>query len=98
MDAVDMPINAVRRPKAIVASHEDIANSTIRQAMDQGRQAAENRQPCVKNGYQAAQEYFQERHPISTFRLSSPRTLDRDRRWIRPRLRRVAARKASVLT
>jgi ElaB/YqjD/DUF883 family membrane-anchored ribosome-binding protein len=40
---------------------EDIANSTVRQAMDQGRQAAEAASETIKNGYEAAQEYAREK-------------------------------------
>jgi ElaB/YqjD/DUF883 family membrane-anchored ribosome-binding protein len=40
---------------------EDVANSTVRQAMDQGRQAAETASQAIKDGYQAAQEYVQEK-------------------------------------
>jgi ElaB/YqjD/DUF883 family membrane-anchored ribosome-binding protein len=40
---------------------EDVANSTVRQAVDQGRQAAEIASQTVKNSYQAAQQYAQEK-------------------------------------
>jgi hypothetical protein len=40
---------------------EDVANSTVRQAIDQGRQAAESASQAVKDGYQAAQQYAQEK-------------------------------------
>jgi len=40
---------------------EDAANSTVRQAMDQGRQAAEAASQAVKDGYQAAQQYAKEK-------------------------------------
>jgi len=40
---------------------EDVANSTVRQAMDRGRQAAETAGQTVKEGYQAAQQYVQEK-------------------------------------
>ncbi|HVB55164.1 MAG TPA: hypothetical protein VNE63_01860 [Candidatus Acidoferrales bacterium] len=40
---------------------EDVANSTVRQAMDQGRQAAEAASQRVKDGYEAAQQYVQEK-------------------------------------
>jgi ElaB/YqjD/DUF883 family membrane-anchored ribosome-binding protein len=40
---------------------EDVANSTVRQAMDQGRQAAETAGQAVKDGYQAAQQYVREK-------------------------------------
>jgi ElaB/YqjD/DUF883 family membrane-anchored ribosome-binding protein len=36
---------------------EDVANSTVRQAMDQGRQAADAAGQTLKEGYQAAQRY-----------------------------------------
>jgi ElaB/YqjD/DUF883 family membrane-anchored ribosome-binding protein len=39
---------------------EDVANSTVRQAMDHGRQAAETAGQAVKNGYEAAQQYVEE--------------------------------------
>jgi ElaB/YqjD/DUF883 family membrane-anchored ribosome-binding protein len=40
---------------------EDVANSTARQAMDHGRQAAEAATQTVKDGYQAAQRFAQEK-------------------------------------
>jgi ElaB/YqjD/DUF883 family membrane-anchored ribosome-binding protein len=40
---------------------EDAANSTVRQAMDQGRRAAEAAGQAVKDGYQAAQQYAEEK-------------------------------------
>lgn len=40
---------------------EDVANSTMRQAMDQGRQAAETANQAVKDGYEAVQQYAQEK-------------------------------------
>jgi ElaB/YqjD/DUF883 family membrane-anchored ribosome-binding protein len=40
---------------------EDVANSTVRQAMDQGRQAAETASQAIKDGYDSAQQYVQER-------------------------------------
>lgn len=40
---------------------EDVANSTVRHAMDQGRQTAESASQAVKDGYQAAQQYAQEK-------------------------------------
>jgi len=40
---------------------EDVANSTMREAMDQGRQAAEAASQAAKDGYQAAQQYAQEK-------------------------------------
>jgi hypothetical protein len=42
-------------------SYEDTANSTVRQAMDQGRQAADVAGQAVKDGYQAAQKYVQDK-------------------------------------
>jgi ElaB/YqjD/DUF883 family membrane-anchored ribosome-binding protein len=42
-------------------AYEDVANSTVRQAMDQGRQAADAAGQAVKEGYQAAQKYVQEK-------------------------------------
>jgi ElaB/YqjD/DUF883 family membrane-anchored ribosome-binding protein len=41
--------------------YEDTANSTVRQAMDQGRQAADAAGQAVKDGYQAAQKYVQDK-------------------------------------
>jgi ElaB/YqjD/DUF883 family membrane-anchored ribosome-binding protein len=40
---------------------EDVANSTVRQAMDQGRQAADTASQAVKDGYEAAQQYAHEK-------------------------------------
>jgi len=40
---------------------EDVANSTVRHAMDQGRQAAEAASQTVKDGYEAAQQYAHEK-------------------------------------
>jgi ElaB/YqjD/DUF883 family membrane-anchored ribosome-binding protein len=40
---------------------EDVANSTVRQAMDQGRQEAETARQAFKNGYEAVQQYAQEK-------------------------------------
>jgi ElaB/YqjD/DUF883 family membrane-anchored ribosome-binding protein len=42
-------------------SYEETANSTVRQAMDQGRQAADVAGQAVKDGYQAAQKYVQDK-------------------------------------
>lgn len=42
-------------------AYEDVANSTVRQAIDQGRQAADAAGQAVKEGYQAAQKYVQEK-------------------------------------
>jgi len=42
-------------------SYEDTANSTVRQAMDQGRQAADVAGQAVKDGYEAAQKYVQDK-------------------------------------
>jgi ElaB/YqjD/DUF883 family membrane-anchored ribosome-binding protein len=42
-------------------AYEDTANSTVRQAMDQGRQAADAAGQAVKDGYQAAQKYVQDK-------------------------------------
>jgi ElaB/YqjD/DUF883 family membrane-anchored ribosome-binding protein len=36
---------------------DDIANTTVRQAMDQGREAAETAKQAISGGYDAAQEY-----------------------------------------
>lgn len=40
---------------------EDVANSTMRRAMDQGRQATEAASQAVKEGFEAAQQYAQEK-------------------------------------
>jgi ElaB/YqjD/DUF883 family membrane-anchored ribosome-binding protein len=40
---------------------EDTANSAARHAMDQGRQAAETASQAIKYGYEAAQQYVQEK-------------------------------------
>jgi ElaB/YqjD/DUF883 family membrane-anchored ribosome-binding protein len=39
---------------------EDTANSTVRSAMDQGRQAADKASQAVKDGYDAAQQYVKD--------------------------------------
>jgi ElaB/YqjD/DUF883 family membrane-anchored ribosome-binding protein len=40
---------------------EDTASSTVQQALDQGRQAAETAGRTLKNGLEAAQQYVQEK-------------------------------------
>jgi ElaB/YqjD/DUF883 family membrane-anchored ribosome-binding protein len=40
---------------------EDTADSTARYAMDQGRLAAETASQAIKDGYEAAQQYVQEK-------------------------------------
>ena len=40
---------------------EDTANSTVRTAMDQGRQAADTASQAVKDGYDAAQQYVKDK-------------------------------------
>jgi ElaB/YqjD/DUF883 family membrane-anchored ribosome-binding protein len=40
---------------------EDVANSTVREAMNQGHQAAETGKQAVKDGYDAAQEFLQKK-------------------------------------
>lgn len=40
---------------------EDLANSTMRRAMDEGRQASEAASQAAKSGYEAAQQYVQEK-------------------------------------
>jgi ElaB/YqjD/DUF883 family membrane-anchored ribosome-binding protein len=42
-------------------AYEDTVNSTVHQAMDQGRQAADVAGHAVKDGYQAAQKYIQDK-------------------------------------
>jgi hypothetical protein len=44
-----------------MASEDAAANSTVRQAMDQGRRAAETSSQAVREGYDAAQQYLQEK-------------------------------------
>ena len=39
---------------------EETANSTIRSAMDQGRQAADKAAQAVKDGYDAAQQFVKD--------------------------------------
>ena len=40
---------------------EETANSTVRSAMDQGRQAADKAAQAVKDGYEAAQQFVKDR-------------------------------------
>ena len=40
---------------------EDTANSTVRTAMDQGRQAADVASQAVKDGYDAAHQYVKDK-------------------------------------
>jgi ElaB/YqjD/DUF883 family membrane-anchored ribosome-binding protein len=40
---------------------EDAANSTMRQTMDQGRQAAEKAGQALKDGYGAARQYVEDK-------------------------------------
>jgi ElaB/YqjD/DUF883 family membrane-anchored ribosome-binding protein len=40
---------------------EDTANSTVRTAMDQGREAADVASQAVKDGYDAAQQYVKDK-------------------------------------
>jgi len=40
---------------------EDIANSVMHEAKNQGRQAAENVTKAAKNGYEAAQQYLKKK-------------------------------------
>jgi ElaB/YqjD/DUF883 family membrane-anchored ribosome-binding protein len=40
---------------------EDTANSTVRTAMDQGRQAADKAGDAIKDGYNAAQQYVNDK-------------------------------------
>ena len=44
-----------------MASEDAAANSTVRQAMDQGRRAAKTGSQAVREGYDAAQQYLQEK-------------------------------------
>ncbi len=39
---------------------EETANSTVRSAMDQGRQAADKASQAVKDGYEAAQQFVKD--------------------------------------
>lgn len=40
---------------------EDTANATMRQTMDQGRQAADKASQALKDGYGAARQYVQDK-------------------------------------
>ena len=40
---------------------EDTANSTVRTAMDQGRQAADKASQVIQDGYDAAQQYAKDK-------------------------------------
>ena len=40
---------------------EETANSTVRSAMDQGRQAADKASQAVKDGYDAAQQFVKDK-------------------------------------
>lgn len=40
---------------------EDTANSSVRSAMDQGRQAADKASQTVKDGYETAQQYVKDK-------------------------------------
>jgi ElaB/YqjD/DUF883 family membrane-anchored ribosome-binding protein len=40
---------------------EETANSSVRTAMDQGRQAADKASEAVKNGYDAAQQFVKDK-------------------------------------
>ena len=40
---------------------EDTANSSVRTAMDQGRQAADKASQVLQNGYDAAQQYARDK-------------------------------------
>jgi ElaB/YqjD/DUF883 family membrane-anchored ribosome-binding protein len=40
---------------------EDTANSTVRSAMDQGRQAADKASEAIKDGYDAAQQFVKDK-------------------------------------
>ena len=40
---------------------EDTANSSVRTAMDQGRQAADKASQVIQDGYDAAQQYVKDR-------------------------------------
>jgi ElaB/YqjD/DUF883 family membrane-anchored ribosome-binding protein len=42
-------------------AYEETANSTVNQAIDQGRQAADVAGQAVKDGYRAAQKYVQDK-------------------------------------
>jgi len=39
---------------------EDTANSTVRTAMDQGRQAADKASKVIQDGYESAQQYVKD--------------------------------------
>ena len=40
---------------------EDTANSSVRSAMDQGRQAADKASQVIQDGYEAAQQYVKDK-------------------------------------
>ena len=42
-------------------AYEDMAKSTVQQAMDQGRNVAEKAGQTVKEGYKAAQQYAEDK-------------------------------------
>lgn len=42
-------------------AYEDVAKSTVQQAMDQGRNVAEKAGQTVKDGYEAARQYAEDK-------------------------------------
>jgi ElaB/YqjD/DUF883 family membrane-anchored ribosome-binding protein len=42
-------------------AYEEMAKSTVQQAMDQGRHAAEKASQTVQDGYKAAQQYAEDK-------------------------------------
>jgi len=54
------PANPTNARQVTTMAYDD-ANPTVRDAVDQGRQAAESAGQAVKNGYQAAQQYAREK-------------------------------------
>jgi ElaB/YqjD/DUF883 family membrane-anchored ribosome-binding protein len=53
--------NILTYDEVMTVAFEDVANSTVRQAIDQGRQAAETASQSVKDGYQAARQNVQKK-------------------------------------
>ena len=64
---------------------EDSVNSTVQQAVDQGRNIADKASETVKDGYKAAQQYAQD-----NLSVDSPISCGVNLGWLlRPRLRSV---------
>ena len=71
---------------------EDTANSTVRSAMDQGRQAADKASQTVKDSYDAAQQYVKDKRV--TWTCASSCAVNRGLRS-RPRLRSATSSRRS---